>query len=175
MLLWLLAGCKRQINISLSTAALTCRSAAQGNRTTPSIVAFTDTERLVGDAAANQARAVTVSSFRPAADVDCKRGTGAKHALLLASQIALNPKNTVFDAKRLIGRRFSDQTVQARDSCFFSFCSAAAAEPAPMRRGRRARPYAQISHCTRCAGGHEALAFHGAQVRTPCFHCDATE
>ncbi|KAL6639295.1 hypothetical protein ACP70R_023025 [Stipagrostis hirtigluma subsp. patula] len=52
----------------------------QGNRLTPSCVAFTATERLVGDAAVNQA--------------------------------AVNPTNTVFDAKRLIGRSFSDETVQ---------------------------------------------------------------
>ncbi|GAA5820989.1 hypothetical protein JCM10212_006409 [Sporobolomyces blumeae] len=53
----------------------------QGNRTTPSYVAFTDTERLIGDAAKNQ--------------------------------VAMNPHNTVFDAKRLIGRKFSDAEVQA--------------------------------------------------------------
>eukprot|EP01025_Chloroclados_australasicus_P019554 TRINITY_DN2067_c0_g1_i5.p1 TRINITY_DN2067_c0_g1~~TRINITY_DN2067_c0_g1_i5.p1 ORF type:complete len:653 (-),score=128.21 TRINITY_DN2067_c0_g1_i5:408-2366(-) len=52
----------------------------QGNRTTPSYVAFTDTERLIGDAAKNQ--------------------------------VAMNPRNTVFDAKRLIGRKFSDSIVQ---------------------------------------------------------------
>src|SRR3989337_2105429 len=53
----------------------------QGNRTTPSYVAFTDTERLIGDAAKNQ--------------------------------VAMNPHNTVFDAKRLIGRNFIDQDVQS--------------------------------------------------------------
>eukprot|EP01098_Paradermamoeba_levis_P004990 TRINITY_DN211_c0_g1_i1.p1 TRINITY_DN211_c0_g1~~TRINITY_DN211_c0_g1_i1.p1 ORF type:complete len:697 (-),score=313.16 TRINITY_DN211_c0_g1_i1:124-2109(-) len=52
----------------------------QGNRITPSWVAFTDTERLIGEAAKNQA--------------------------------ALNPFNTVFDVKRLIGRRFDEDSVQ---------------------------------------------------------------
>merc|ERR1711963_661891 len=53
----------------------------QGNRTTPSYVAFTDTERLIGDAAKNQ--------------------------------VAMNPSNTIFDAKRLIGRQYQDSTVQS--------------------------------------------------------------
>lgn len=52
----------------------------QGNNTTPSYVAFTEDERLIGDAAKNQA--------------------------------ARNPKNTVFDAKRLIGRKFTEKQVQ---------------------------------------------------------------
>jgi len=52
----------------------------QGNRTTPSYVAFTDTERLIGDAAKNQ--------------------------------VAMNPVNTIFDAKRSIGRKFEDSSVQ---------------------------------------------------------------
>lgn len=53
----------------------------QGNRTTPSYVAFTTEERLIGDAAKSQA--------------------------------AANPQNTIFDAKRLIGRKFADQSVKA--------------------------------------------------------------
>ena len=53
----------------------------QGNRTTPSYVAFTADERLIGDAAKSQA--------------------------------AANPTNTVFDAKRLIGRKFTDATVKS--------------------------------------------------------------
>ena len=53
----------------------------QGNRTTPSYVAFTDCERIIGDGAKNQA--------------------------------AVNPSNTVFDAKRLIGRRYNDKETQS--------------------------------------------------------------
>jgi len=52
----------------------------QGNRTTPSMIAFNETERLTGDSARNQSSS--------------------------------NSKNTVYDAKRLIGRKFSDQVVK---------------------------------------------------------------
>ncbi|SPO04976.1 probable glucose-regulated protein 78 of hsp70 family [Cephalotrichum gorgonifer] len=52
----------------------------QGNRITPSYVAFTESERLVGDAAKNQA--------------------------------AANPTNTIYDIKRLIGRKYDDKDVQ---------------------------------------------------------------
>lgn len=52
----------------------------QGNRITPSYVAFNDDERLVGDSAKNQA--------------------------------SMNPKNTIYDAKRLIGRKHDEQIVQ---------------------------------------------------------------
>ena len=61
----------------------------QGNRITPSYVAFTpDGERLIGDAAKNQ--------------------------------LTANPENTVFDAKRLIGRDWTDSAVQ-HDIKFFPF------------------------------------------------------
>ncbi|XP_058756829.1 heat shock cognate 70 kDa protein-like [Vicia villosa] len=52
----------------------------QGNKTTPSCVAFTNSQRLIGNAAKNQASS--------------------------------NPTNTVFDAKRLIGRKYSDSVIQ---------------------------------------------------------------
>jgi hypothetical protein len=50
-----------------------------GNRITPSVVAFTDEERLIGESAKNQA--------------------------------AINPTNTVYDVKRLVGRKYADKTV----------------------------------------------------------------
>lgn len=60
----------------------------QGNRTTPSYVAFTDVERLIGDPAKNQ--------------------------------VSLNTANTVFDAKRLIGKKFNEHSVQS-DIKHYSF------------------------------------------------------
>ena len=60
----------------------------QGMRTTPSFVAFTNEERLIGNGAKNQS--------------------------------AQNPENTIFDAKRLLGRKFSDRTVQ-QDIAMFPF------------------------------------------------------
>ena len=52
----------------------------QGNRTTPSYVAFNESERLIGDSAKNQA--------------------------------SMNPKNTLYDAKRLIGRKYNEKVIQ---------------------------------------------------------------
>lgn len=60
----------------------------QGNRITPSYVAFTEHERLVGESAKNQAN--------------------------------MNPKNTIYDVKRLIGRLYDDPTVQ-NDMKHFSY------------------------------------------------------
>jgi heat shock protein 5 len=61
----------------------------QGNRITPSYVAFTaEGDRLIGDAAKNQ--------------------------------LTTNPENTIFDVKRLIGRRWDESTVQS-DVKFFPF------------------------------------------------------
>ncbi|WJX81115.1 NADH:ubiquinone reductase (H(+)-translocating) [Trifolium repens] len=76
---------------------------AVGNRTTPSVVAFTPDQRLIGDAAKNQAASNPENTV-----FDAKRliGDAAKN------QSATNPENTVFDAKRLIGRKFSDSVVQ---------------------------------------------------------------
>ena len=71
----------------------------EGSRTTPSFVSFVSSERLVGDAAKNQA--------------------------------ALNPKNTIFDAKRIIGRKFSEPTVQ-RDIAGWPFSVAAGDHDQPL-------------------------------------------
>ncbi|XP_058736810.1 heat shock cognate 70 kDa protein-like [Vicia villosa] len=72
----------------------------QGNKTTPSFVAFTeDHQRLIGNAAKNQA--------------------------------ATNPQNTIFDAKRLIGRKFSDPIVQ-KDIMLWPFKVIAGVNDKPM-------------------------------------------
>lgn len=66
--------------------SVTIISNEQGNRITPSYVAFTETERLIGEAAKNQ--------------------------------VTLNSKNTVHDAKRLIGRRFDEESVNRATKSF---------------------------------------------------------
>nr|KYP45529.1 Heat shock cognate 70 kDa protein [Cajanus cajan] len=71
----------------------------QGKNTTPSSVAFTEHERLIGDAAENQA--------------------------------ATNPENTVFDAKRLIGRKYSDPIIQ-KDKMLWPFKVIAGINDKPM-------------------------------------------
>ena len=80
----------------------------QGNRTTPSYVAFTDQEKLTGEAAKNQSGS--------------------------------NPKNTVFDAKRLLGRKFSDPLVQA-DMKYFSFDVVPDATDRPMIKLESGKTY----------------------------------
>lgn len=76
----------------------------QGNRTTPSYVAFTESERLIGDAAKNQA--------------------------------AMNVANTVFDAKRLMGRTFSDSDVQS-DIKFWPFT---------VKSGKQGKPSIEVMY-----------------------------
>ena len=76
----------------------------QGQRTTPSYVAFTDTERLIGDAAKNQ--------------------------------VAMNPTNTVFDAKRLIGRKFDDASVQSDMKHW----------PFTLKRGAEGKPVIEVEY-----------------------------
>jgi len=76
----------------------------QGNRTTPSYVAFTDSERLVGEAAKNQA--------------------------------AMNPTNTLFGIKRLIGRKFDDPTVQSDMKLW----------PFTVKRGPSDKPIIEVSY-----------------------------
>ncbi len=85
-----------------------------GNRTTPSYVAFTDSERLIGDAAKNQVRIRADRSFahEPPSHRPTVVHDSAVRALMCVQQVAMNPINTVFDAKRLIGRKYADPSVQ---------------------------------------------------------------
>ena len=76
----------------------------QGNRTTPSYVAFTDTERLIGDAAKNQC--------------------------------AQNSENTIFDAKRLIGRKFNDPQLQSDIKQF----------PFKVKAGKNEKPIIEVKY-----------------------------
>jgi heat shock protein 1/8 len=71
----------------------------QGQRTTPSYVSFSNSERLVGDSAKNQS--------------------------------SMNPENTVFDVKRLIGRKFNDASVQS-DLKHFPFKVVAGRDDKPL-------------------------------------------
>ena len=106
----------------------------QGERTTPSYVAFSGTERMVGASAKNQA--------------------------------AMNPKNTVYDAKRLIGRKFSDPVVK-KDMEHYSFKVAANSDDKPMielESGEQFRPE-QISSMVLESMKKTAEAYLGTTVK----------
>merc|ERR1719392_647080 len=90
----------------------------QGNRVTPSYVAFTDSERLIGDAAKNQA--------------------------------SLNPTNTVYDAKRLIGRQFTDKYVQSDRKLW----------PFQVVEGGQGKPYVQV----KAGGAGEERRFSAEEI-----------
>ena len=100
----------------------------QGNRTTPSYVGFTDTERLIGDAAKNQ--------------------------------VAMNPRNTVFDAKRLIGRHFSDPAVQ-EDMRHWSFTVVQGPGDKPLIQGEEGVVFGVFVFLFVVVGAH------------PCWRCSA--
>jgi heat shock protein 1/8 len=106
----------------------------QGERTTPSYVAFSGTERLVGASAKNQA--------------------------------AMNPKNTVYDAKRLIGRNFSDPIVK-KDMEHYSFKVTGNSDDKPMielESGEQFRPE-QISSMVLESMKKTAEAYLGTTVK----------
>ncbi len=84
----------------------------QGNRTTPSYVAFTDSERLIGDGAKNQASS--------------------------------NSENTIYDAKRLIGRKFDDPVLQAEMKQF----------PFQVKSDKNKKPLIEVSYKNECKTYH---------------------
>jgi len=111
----------------------------QGNRTTPSYVAWTDEERLLGDSAKNQ--------------------------------VASNPTNTVFDAKRLIGRRFDDPVVQADIKLWpFTVVSDGSADDKPIievyyQNVKKQFHAEEISSMILTKMKHTAEAFVGTRVK----------
>ena len=121
----------------------------QGNRTTPSYVAFTDAERLVGDGAKNQS--------------------------------AMNPKNTIYDAKRLIGRKFDDEIV-TRDRKLWSFDVEDDGSNRPQivveQAGERKRFYAEeisamvLSHMKAAAEAYLGYEVKDAVVTVPAYFGD---
>jgi heat shock 70kDa protein 1/2/6/8 len=93
----------------------------QGHRITPSCVAFTEEERLVGDAAKVRI------SWNP------RGGPGGPHYIPrdFQGQITINPENTIFDMKRLIGRKFTDEDFQ-EDTRHWPFTVLASPEDIPL-------------------------------------------
>ena len=117
----------------------------QGNRTTPSYVAFTESERLTGEAAKNQ--------------------------------VARNPENTVFDAKRLIGRQFADPVV-ASDMKLWPFRVVPGPEDKPQvivnYKGEEKKFYAEeVSSMVLSYLKETAEAFLGRPVKNAVITCPA--
>ena len=156
-----------------------------GNRTTPSYVAFTDSERLIGDAAKNQVRI----EF----DLGLVRGPPthrltdmldiAIHSNVVRAQVAMNPINTVFDAKRLIGRKYADPSVQ-QDIKHWPFTVKSGPADKPMIEGKfsatagcpcadqcfscvAGQPIAsRVCNCSHVA--HHGLSFHVLDLGLRC-------
>ena len=122
----------------------------QGSRTTPSYVSFSDTERLIGEAAKNQS--------------------------------SMNPVNTIFDAKRLIGRKFSAESTQ-EDIDFFPFIVKAGQNDkclieAEYKGEKKTYPPEQISsmllkHLKERAEAYLGGKVEGAVITVPAYFNDA--
>eukprot|EP00397_Hematodinium_sp_SG-2012_P010152 GEMP01010259.1.p1 GENE.GEMP01010259.1~~GEMP01010259.1.p1 ORF type:complete len:614 (+),score=144.27 GEMP01010259.1:239-2080(+) len=122
----------------------------QGNRTTPSYVAFTEIERLTGEVAKNQ--------------------------------MTRNPENTVFDAKRLLGRKFHDPTVQM-DARMFPFKVVAGTDDKVMIevsfQGKNKQFHPEeissmvIGKMKEVAEGYLGIPLSGAVITVPAYFNDA--
>lgn len=139
-----------------------CLSASQGNRTTPSYVAFTDNERLVGEAAKNQASSNPKNTVfgqahrppptptRPARPHPEPPGPPVRSLLIHTSLCFILDMCVRADAKRLIGRNFDDKAVQTdikvADKRTQTRSSLAAQSPAARRAHRNDGVFMRSQH-----------------------------